>query len=399
MDVYDPIHGNIFIDPLAKAIVDTPEFQRLRNIKQLGCCYYVFPGACHNRFEHSLGVYHLTKEYIQILNTDNQFTAEEIRCLTIAALIHDIGHGPYSHLFDELLPKENHHEYRSIQLLKHMNTTYSLHLTDEDMKMIQDMIDPQDPPKEKPYLYQIVSNPNGVDVDRFDYLIRDIRAIGLNYGIEYKRIMKHSVIVDGTIQYSEKVQVNIQEFFRTRAIMYKEVYNHHTVRALEYMIQTFLELTNDYFQIKQSILKQDWSKFLTFTDSLVELSPFLPGIPEKATKLMKQIKERRLYQRKIELISPFKLCDTLQKDNFIIDVVYIQCSGKQKCKYITKKESFNYLKDTTESYYITSVYSKLDKLDREGEVWIELLKDKVIQGPQKSLPVHSHQGHLGPQSV
>ena len=69
MDVYDPIHGNIFIDPLAKAIVDTPEFQRLRNIKQLGCCYYVFPGACHNRFEHSLGVYHLTKEYIQILES------------------------------------------------------------------------------------------------------------------------------------------------------------------------------------------------------------------------------------------------------------------------------------------------------------------------------------------
>ena len=138
---------------------------------------------------------------------------------------------------------------------------------------------------------------------------------------------------------------------------------------------------------------------VTDSDWMFESDVVSVAIPEKATKLMKQIKERRLYQRKIELISPFKLCDTLQKDNFIIDVVYIQCSGKQKCKYITKKESFNYLKDTTESYYITSVYSKLDKLDREGEVWIELLKDKVIQGPQKSLPVHSHQGHLGPQSV
>ena len=107
MEIYDPLHGIIEIDELSKRIINTEEFQRLRNIKQLGCCYYVFPGASHNRFEHSLGVYHLAKKYIEILNIDNEFFNEsEKRCVKTAALIHDIGHGPFSHLFDDLLPEE-----------------------------------------------------------------------------------------------------------------------------------------------------------------------------------------------------------------------------------------------------------------------------------------------------
>ena len=112
MEIFDPIHGVISIDPLAKKIIDTVEFQRLRNIKQLGCCYYVFPGASHNRFEHSLGVYHLSSKYISILNSKGEYINDnERKCIKIAALIHDIGHGPFSHLFDDILPKDINHEY------------------------------------------------------------------------------------------------------------------------------------------------------------------------------------------------------------------------------------------------------------------------------------------------
>ena len=109
--IYDIIHGNISLCETAKKIIDTIEFQRLRDIKQLGCCYLVFPCAVHTRFEHSLGVYHLAKNYVDILNVGGQyFTEREKLCISIAGLIHDIGHGPYSLLFDEIGQKEKNHE-------------------------------------------------------------------------------------------------------------------------------------------------------------------------------------------------------------------------------------------------------------------------------------------------
>ena len=143
MEIYDPLHGVIEIDELSKRIINTEEFQRLRNIKQLGCCYYVFPGASHNRFEHSLGVYHLAKNYIEILNKDSEyFNESEKRCVKTAGLIHDLGHGPFSHLFDDLLPKEKNHEYRSGELFKLMNVKYNLGFSDQEITMILGMIFP-----------------------------------------------------------------------------------------------------------------------------------------------------------------------------------------------------------------------------------------------------------------
>ena len=131
MEVYDIIHGNIMIDPLATRIINTEEFQRLRNIKQLGCCNYVFPSAVHTRFEHSIGVYHLASKYIEILKKEIQFTENQIKCILCAALIHDLGHGPYSHLFDELFDQSKNHEFRSIQIFKNMNQKYNLDFKDE----------------------------------------------------------------------------------------------------------------------------------------------------------------------------------------------------------------------------------------------------------------------------
>ena len=137
MELYDIIHGSIQICPLAKKIIDTFEFQRLRNIKQLGCCNYVFPSSTHTRFEHSIGVYHLARKYVDILNKNGQyFTERDKDCISIAGLIHDIGHGPYSHLFDELFPEKQNHEYRSGELLKIINKKYNLNFTDDEIKRI-----------------------------------------------------------------------------------------------------------------------------------------------------------------------------------------------------------------------------------------------------------------------
>ena len=166
-------------------------FKELRDIKQLGCIYQVFTGASHNRFEHSIGVYYLAKKYMNILNlksdkdNDKYFTDEEYFLISIAALIHDLGHGPFSHVFDDYI-NFSIHEDRSVKIFRHINKKYNLKYNEDDIQFISDCIYPKklDYKKytHKKFCFQIVSNFNGIDVDRFDYIMRDCKMTGLNYG-------------------------------------------------------------------------------------------------------------------------------------------------------------------------------------------------------------------------
>ena len=176
--INDTIYGQISLSKIAISIIDTPVFQRLRNIKQLGACSYIFPTASHSRFEHSIGVAHLAKEFLRNLeiNSDNiKPTKKDYLMVEIAGLCHDIGHGPFSHAFDnEFLPhvlgdnykKTNNtdHEDRSCMLLKYLVKEYKIELDEEDIGIIINMINP---PKNgnKSYLHSIVpksSNSQGV---------------------------------------------------------------------------------------------------------------------------------------------------------------------------------------------------------------------------------------------
>lgn len=414
MEIYDFIHGNIIIDDLAKRIINTEEFQRLRSIKQLGCCNYVFPSAVHTRFEHSLGVYHLSKKYIQILNTDGQFTEEDIKCITIGALIHDIGHGPYSHLFDEIIDIDKNHEYRSIELLNYMNKKYGLELLKNDINTIKEIIYPKniESIKKRKYIYQIVSNNNGIDVDRFDYIMRDIKMTGLNYGIEYERIMNHSKIVNGEIVYSEKVKTSIDEFFRIRFIMYKEVYNHHTVRAIEYMMKDFIKGMDKIMCIKNMVESEDWEGFIRLNDSIIdsiyhykkminhihvrELWPDFLSYGEcnfwkvsgndasqnkieyidKLIELIHNIRIRNIYKSVGEIISDSKIeLDGYNTEHIIVDSVKLSHNGKVKCKYIQNRETVNKsLTIQNKDQYVTTIYYKAEQHKDEAEQLFDKLK-------------------------
>jgi len=381
--IYDIVHGNINIDKWAKRIIDTEEFQRLRSIKQLGCCNYVFPSATHTRFEHSIGVYHLAKIYIEILSKQGEyFTTDEIDSILVGALIHDLGHGPYSHLFDELFDESKNHEYRSIEIFKYMNRKYNFGYNDSFIDRVQTIIDPkkysEKIPIEKRYIYQIVSNQNGIDVDRFDYITRDIKMIGLNYGIEYERIMNHSKIESGEIIFSEKVKTNIEDFFRIRFIMYKEVYNHRTVRGIEYMMKEYIRTFDDVFNITDIIKNQSWGIFIRLNDGIINLSFMRKDLinEEKVEKskdldkLMDNIHRRRIYKSVGEIITDTKLnidC-YFDKEKIIIDFIKITYYGKEKCKYIQERNIIN--KALTFNHgtkYITSVYYKTeaDKVEAE----------------------------------
>ena len=378
MEIYDPLHGIIEIDELSKRIINTEEFQRLRNIKQLGCCYYVFPGASHNRFEHSLGVYHLAKKYIEILNVDNEFFNEsEQRCIKTAALIHDIGHGPFSHLFDDLLPEEKNHEYRSGELFKLMNIKYNLGFSDEEIVMVLNMIFPENItiPENKKYLYQIVSNKNGIDVDRFDYIMRDIKMIGLNYGIEYERIMNRSKIISGEIYYSEKTRTHINDFFRTRFTMYKEVYNHPSVRGIEFMMKEFIEGIEPVFGIKELINSDDWERFVELNDSFVDIVYFIPTNLETKflIDIIQRIKTRDTYKTVGYIVKNNYMNIHPINENIFADCVKIKYSEKEECKYYQNGKKFYEFTENSSmrDEYILNIFYKDKKYKSEAKKILE----------------------------
>ena len=264
--IYDPVHGFITITPLMKSIIDTPEFQRLRDLKQLGAVHYVYPSAVHTRFEHSLGVSHLAGIMSESLikRTSLHNSERTVELVRIAALVHDIGHGPYSHLYDTRIrhASEPEHEERGCEIFSDMVRKYNLLLSEEEVIMIINMIVP---PSHlcNYWLYQIVANKQcQLDVDKIDYIERDCFHTGVKFGGEWGRLLTQCEIkkVEGNhqIAWPKKLEYEIFQLFATRYRLHRQVYNHHTVKAYEYCVAKIL-----------SAAKQKGVPFLNMTDSIV----------------------------------------------------------------------------------------------------------------------------------
>ena len=346
MKIFDHIHGYINICKSAKLIIDTPEFQRLRNVKQLGCVYSVFPSASHNRFEHSLGVYHLTRLYMDILNKDiKYFDKKQYELISVAALIHDIGHGPFSHLFDSYVT-DTEHEYRSIEIFKNMNDIYGLGYTGIELDFIYKVIYPQNINDNKKYLYQIVSNKNGIDTDRFDYMLRDMKMTGIEnkYDFNYNfvvLIMNNTIITDKMF-YRQEIKYLLDMFFQSRFIIYKKVCNHKTVKSIELMMGEVLQNLEPTFNINKSIKECDWEKFCTFSDTIVHSLDFIGDNLEenkKAFDLYNRIKSRNIYK----LLEEYVLYNEESSDE-IINELHLKYN-KEKDKYIINKSVIRYYSD------------------------------------------------------
>ena len=256
---------------------------------------------------------------------------------------------------------------------------------EDELLFIRNVIQPKHIVSDKKYLFQIVSNVNGVDVDRFDYLMRDISMIGLNYGIEYKRIMKHSKIENQEIIYSSKVKQNIEDFFRTRTIMYKEVYNHHTVRAIEFMIQEFLKLSEPIFGISVIVKNHIWDTFIQYTDSMIDLIYFIPFVDESLIKLVQRIRKRELYTLIGEVYSDTKIVEPENNEIYITDVIHIRSHGDKQCQYYQMKQTNDITTEVTNEKYVTSVYIKQNENIEQGKKVFQDIQTKIQC--QRNLPI------------
>lgn len=227
--INDPVYGFITINhPLILQIISHPVYQRLRNIHQMAFAHLVYPGAVHSRLHHSLGAYHLMCNALSELKSKGaEISAEEELGAKIAILLHDIGHGPFSHALENELIKGTPHEAISILIMK---------VLDEEFNgQLQTAIDIFTNNHPKKFLHQLISGQ--LDVDRMDYLIRDSFFTGVAEGvISYDRIIKMLVVHEGNLMVEEKGIYSIEKFLESRRLMYWQVYLHKTVLSAEMML-------------------------------------------------------------------------------------------------------------------------------------------------------------------
>jgi hypothetical protein len=225
----DPVYGFITIpSELVFDLIAHPYFQRLRYIKQLGMTHLVYPGALHTRFHHALGAMHLMGTAVETLcNKGVEITSEEKEGLLIAILLHDIGHGPFSHALEQTIIKGIHHEDISILLMNKLNEEFGGELS----LAIEIFIGTY----RKKFLHQLVSSQ--LDMDRMDYLNRDSFFTGVSEGvISSDRIIKMLNVKDNSITVEEKGIYSIEKFLISRRLMYWQVYLHKTVIAGEQLL-------------------------------------------------------------------------------------------------------------------------------------------------------------------
>nr|XP_009860481.1 deoxynucleoside triphosphate triphosphohydrolase SAMHD1 isoform X1 [Ciona intestinalis] len=339
----DPIHGHIKLHPLLVKFIDTPQFQRLRNIKQLGGNYFVYPGASHNRFEHCIGTCHLAGELVKLLKrkqSDLNIDDKDVLCVQIAGLCHDLGHGPFSHMFDlKFLPlfrKSNDpewtHEVGSRDMLRYMINDNDLQkeanrygldirpdVTGSDFQFITEMITGPSgkeyvgKDKKKHFLYQIVSNEiNKVDVDKWDYLARDCHHLGLKNSFDHIRFMHHLKVleVDGVPQICvrDKERHNLYELFHVRSLLHIKAYQHTLSTITETMICDAMELANDHVKYcgkdgKEYTIAEcvnEPSAFIKLTDhvfhEILHSKNNCHADMQKAKEILKRIQKRNLYR-------------------------------------------------------------------------------------------------------
>ena len=243
--IKDVIHRFVHIPPLCKLFIDTPEFNRLRRIKQLGLAYYVYPSAVHTRFEHSIGVMHLAGKVGEVLRVDSR----EKELLQLAGLLHDVGHVAFSHLMDYILTDKKlpleiaEHEYRSIQILKKINERVKA-LSEREVEMVGKMILGDVSGEEKPYLFEIVSNKRfGLDVDRLDYIQRDLYHTGMpcfqaDYLLECLRVK------NGRLSILKKAQKELEMMYEGRKRLLVLICRHKTTMKAEKIIREAIERLN-----------------------------------------------------------------------------------------------------------------------------------------------------------
>ena len=245
-EIKDPVHGYVYITEAEKNIIDTYSMQRLRRLRQLAGSEYVYPGANHTRFEHSLGVMYLAGQVLENPNISRVVSDEEIDMCRVSALLHDCGHGPFSHVFEHLLIKNlgKTHEDITAWIIEKSEVSDKLSKMGYNSKEIAGLAVGKLHKKNLAFLDQIISS--AVDVDKQDFIVRDTYHTGAEYGfVDVYRLIHALDLLGENLAVELGALSALEAFFIARIESFKSIYFHRVGRAAQIMLATAMEKANN----------------------------------------------------------------------------------------------------------------------------------------------------------
>jgi len=279
--VRDPLWNNIRLEPLATLLVDTGVVQRLRYVRQLGLAFLVYPGATHSRFEHALGTYHLSRRALGLLHEHDPVPTDAAAVARMTALLHDIGHYPFSHALEEIGAPHHEDVARDLVVGGEVGEILCAELGADAPARVVALIQG----KSQEPLQGLIAG--SLDLDKIEYLKRDALMCGVPYGeIDVDRLLHSLVVVDGQIGVLEKGLAALESLLFAKYQMYRNVYWHHAVRSATAM---YKRLVDDALRAGDL----DFGTLTRLTDET--LLTVLPDTP-----LLRALRARKLYKRAME---------------------------------------------------------------------------------------------------
>lgn len=296
----DELYGPLEIPQYCWPIIDTTEFQRMRHIPQLGCANLVYPGATHTRFEHCLGTCHLAKTFMAHLNeTQPELDIKPLhtKSVIVAALCHDLGHGPWSHCFEAVAAQYDtkwDHEEMSCSILRYIVKKHEIDIEDEVVEAACCFIHGKVYQPYPRWLACIVANKQSdIDIDKFDYLARDMNRSLSICRFEYDRLIYHCKVVEDQLAWKISEIPTIERMFYNRNDMHQRVYQHRVNQAYRAMVLDMLLAAEPYLNIGKSLNDpEDFCKLDARLQYLIELGQ----CGEEAQKIALKMNERKIYK-------------------------------------------------------------------------------------------------------
>ena len=310
-EIKDPVHGYVYITEAEKEVVDSFPVQRLRRLRQLAGAEYVYPGANHTRFEHSVGVMYLAGRVLQNPNISQRVSEDEAEMVRIAALLHDVGHGPFSHIFEQLLVKalNKTHEDMTLWIVENSELKDVINKIGYNPEEVGRLAVGRLQKTGKAFLDQIISS--SIDVDKLDFIVRDTYHTGAEYGyIDVFRLIHTLDVLDENLAVDLGALSALESFIIARVESFKSIYFHRVGRAAQIMLATAMERANEElglvnFKTPEEYLAMDDYTVWTMLKNCKESSEIIKNLERR--RMLKCAYEQTFYVKDKTVSSIFSV--------------------------------------------------------------------------------------------